>query len=121
MNKKEKLLNRQKTLNQIKRSSLSGTQVGRAKCWKGVKKGHWLTMCDIVWKLINEYDFEVYTETEFLNKSRADIFYIDLNGNGGVVEVLDTESDERFNIKLSSYPFPISKVRVKEYNEDWCL
>lgn len=121
INKKEIYLNRKKTLEQIKRSSLSGTQVGRAKCWKGVKKGHWITMCDVVWKLVNDYDFEVFTEVEFLNGSRADIFYLDSNGNGGVVEVLDTESDERFNVKLDKYPFSITKVRVKDYSEDWCL
>ena len=121
MNKKEIYINRRKTLDQVKRSSLSGTQVGRAKCWKGTKRGHWMTICSIVWKLINDYGFEVYTETEFLNKSRADIFYVDNNGDGGIIEVLDSETDKMFNVKLESYPFTITKIRVDEYSEDWCL
>lgn len=121
MNKKEIYLNRQKTLNQVKRTSLTGTQVGRAKCWAGTKKGHWMTICSIVWKLVNDYKFECFTETEFLDGSRADIFYIDKIGGGGVIEVLDSETNEMFNVKLDKYPFEITKVNVKDYSEDWCL
>lgn len=121
MNEREKYLNRQKTLDYVKKSSLSGTQVGRAKCWKNTTYKHWMTICSIVWKLVKD-GYSVYTETEFINGTRADIFYIDHNGDGGIVEVLNTETNERFNIKLEKYPFHITKVRVDEYNEDdWCL
>ncbi len=121
MNQKQRVINRRNALNQIKRSSQFATRFGCAKCWKKTSKKHWMTICDIVWRLINEYNYEILTEAEFVGGGRADIFYLDNNKNPGVIEVLNTESNERFNVKLESYPFPITKVRVEDYNEDWYL
>lgn len=121
MNKKDIAQNRINSLEHIKRESRSGTRVGCAKCWKGTTKSHWMTICSIVWKLINEYNFEVITEAEFVSGGRADIFYVDNQGKGGVIEVLNTETEEKFNTKLEKYPFYITKIRVEDYNEDWCL
>ena len=121
MNKKQIAINRMKALEQIKRSSQFATRFGCAKCWKGTSKKHFMTISDIVWRLINEYNYEILTEAEFVGGGRADIFYLDNNKNPGVIEVLNSETNERFNIKLESYPFPITKVRVDEYSEDWCL
>lgn len=117
MNKREKIIKRNKTLSQIKRSSLSGTKVGYSKCWKGVSKEHYLVMSEIVWILTNNYDFEVFTEVEFINGGRADIFAIDEFGEGYIVEVLNSETDERFNAKLEYYPnFYIRKVKVSDFD-----
>lgn len=104
----------------IKRSSRYGTRVGCAKCWKGTSKTHWRVICSIVWKLVNEYNFEVITEAEFPN-GRADIFYIDNQGLPGIIEVLCSETNEMFNTKLQKYPLPLTKVKTDEYTENWCL
>lgn len=115
MNKKQKILNRQNTLNNIKRESLNATRIGCAKYWKGTTYKHWRVMSDIVWKLSNE-GYEVITEVEFINGGRGDILCIDLNGDGFIIEVLHTESEERYNLKLDKYPFPVFKVHTKDFD-----
>lgn len=75
-------------------------------------------MSDIVWKLVNQ-DYSVYTEVEFTNnKGRADIVAIDHTGQGYVIEVLHTESDERYESKLSKYPeeFIITSIKTKDFD-----
>lgn len=122
MNKREIEQNRIRSLEIIKRSSRYGTRVNSAKCWKGTSKSHWTVLSSIVWKLINEYNFEVITEAEFADsKGRADIFYIDNQGLPGIIEVLCSETNEQFNVKLQKYPGTITKVKTNEYTEDWCL
>lgn len=108
-------MNRQNTLNKIKRTSLSGTKVGCAKYWKGTDYCHFRVISDIVWKL-SSMGQEVYTEVEFINGGRADILAIDKLGNAVIIEVLHTESEERFENKLSSYPFPVVKVYTKDFD-----
>ena len=117
MNKREKIIKRNKVLNLIKKSSLTGTKIGCSKCWKGVSKKHYLVMSEIVWILINNYNFEVFTEVEFVNGGRADIFAIDEYGRGYIFEVLKSETDERFNTKLEYYPnFYIKSVKTSEFD-----
>ncbi len=122
MNRKQILLNRQQSLELIDRASQFGTRVNCVKCWKNTSFKHFMTISSIVWKLINIYNYEVITEAIFKNGAgRADIFYIDNNGLPGVIEVLNSETDEMFEIKLENYPVQITKVRVSEYSDDWCL
>lgn len=100
----------------IDRNSLSGTRIYCAKYWRGVTLQHWRVMSDIVWKLASQ-GYEVYTEIVFADGSgRGDILAIDTNGNGYIIEVLHSEKDERFNLKLESYPLPIIKVKTKEFD-----
>lgn len=115
MNQRQIQLNKQNTLNKIKRSSLSSTRVGCAKCWKKTSYEHFITIAKIVWKLSSQ-DYSVFTETEFIDGGRADIFVLDQNGDGTIIEVLHTETEERYNAKLEHYPFPIIKVQTKDFD-----
>ena len=115
MNKRQIQLNRQNTLNKVKRSSLNSTRVGCAKFWKGTTYFHFITIAEIVWKLSSQ-DYEVFSEVEFVDGGRADIFVLDKNGNGTIIEVLHTETEERFNAKLQKYPFDVIKVYTKDFN-----
>ena len=75
-----------------------------------------------MWILVNKYGFDTYSEVEFQNGSRADIFYIDNNGEGGIIEILDSESEKRFSTKLEKYPLPITRVDTKTFDgESWVL
>lgn len=122
MNKREIEQNRVRSLDMIKQSSRYGTRINSVKCWKGTSKLHWTVLSSIVWKLINEYDFEVITEAEFIGGGRCDIFVIDNNGNGSIIEVLNSETEERLLAKKEVYPFPIHKVYTKDFNiEKWEL
>lgn len=72
-------------------------------------------MSDIVWKLSSQ-NYEVYTEVEFVHGGRADIFVVDKNGDGLIIEVLHTESEERYEEKLKLYPFQVIKVYTKDFD-----
>lgn len=121
MNKRDSYLNKRNTLDLIERDSLNGTKVGCVKYWKGTSYEHFRVMSDIVWKLSSQ-GYDCYTEVIFKNGCRADILAIDLNGNGTVIEVLHSETNKRFNLKLDNYPLPIVKVRTKGFNlEKWDL
>lgn len=93
------------------------------KCWKGTSLSHFMAMSQICWKLINEYGLDVYTEAEFKSGGRADVVAIK-GDTGFIVEVLHSESNKKFNAKLSKYPeeFFISKVNTKDFDIDnWSL
>ncbi len=121
MNKRDKAIKRNKVIDLIDRSSLNGTKVNCAKYWRGTTYEHWRVMSDIIWKLASQ-GYETFTEVTFNNGARADILVIDNSGEGYVIEVLHTETDERFNLKLDSYPLPIIKVRTKGFNiDEWDL
>lgn len=94
----------------------SKKQYGVAKCWKGTSFSHWRVMSDIVWKLVNEYNMKVQTETTFKSGGRCDIFAY--SGQLAVIiEVLNSESDERFELKKDYYPkgIPIIKVHTEDF------
>lgn len=115
MNKRQTQLNKQNTLNKVKRSSLSSTRIGCAKYWKGTTYEHFMTIAAIVWKLSSQ-GYEVVTEVEFVDGGRADILVLDQNGDGTIIEVLHTETEERYNAKLEKYPFNIIKVQTKDFD-----
>lgn|GEM_PF-6369592 len=115
MNKIQKLQNRKKTLELIKRESLYATRIGCVKLWKGVCYKHFKVMCDIVWKLTSQ-GYSCITETEFVGGGRADIVAIDMNGIGCIIEVLHSESEKRFELKKDKYPLPIIRVDTKGFD-----
>lgn len=59
------------------------------------------------WLLNNEFSF--ITEAEFVKGGRADIVVLDY---GIALEVLDSETEERFNSK--NYPIPTYPIKVTE-------
>ena len=86
------------------------------KYWGKTTKEHFLVMCQICFKLA-ENGYEFFTEAEFKNGGRADI--VAINGNvGQIIEVLHTESEERFMKKKDTYPkeFILRGVRTKNFN-----
>jgi len=117
MNKKQIYIENKKLKDLIKRESTNNRR-GCAKFWKGVTKEHWRVMCDIVWKLVNQ-GYEVYTEAEFVSGGRADVVAI-INGSGFIIEVLHTETEERYSAKFNKYPkeFFMIKVKTKGFKID---
>ena len=117
MNKIQKELNKKKTLELVKRESLYRTSVGNVKCWGLTSYSHFITMAKIVWKL-SKQGYSCYTEIEFINGGRADILAIADDGTGYVIEVLHSESDEKYESKLSSYPEELimSSVKTKDFD-----
>jgi hypothetical protein len=109
--------NRRKLLNTIKYHSLSGNKINFIKCWKGTSYPHWRVLSDIAWKLINQ-GYDIMTEVEFKTTGRADLVAINGCGDGYIIEILHTESDSKFNEKLSKYPpiFDIVKVKTKDFD-----
>ena len=68
---------------------------------------------DKIIELCKEYlgtGVKFYTEAIFHNGSRADIFLPALNE---CIEVLNTETDERFSQKIKKYPEAFKIVRVR--------
>jgi hypothetical protein len=116
MNKRDKIIKEKEYEDLIDFNVQSKKQYGVSKCWKGVSKEHWDVMCDIVWKLVNEYEMKVKTEVTFKSGGRCDLFAY--SGQLAIiVEVLHSEKDERFEKKKDYYPLgiPIMKVRTKDF------
>lgn len=116
MNKKQREINKNKYYDLIEWNS--NKYKNASKCWKGVSYNHYRVMSDIVWKLVNEYEMIVFTEVIFKNnQGRADIFAY--NGQMAVIiEVLESESDKKANLKDEYYPrgIPIMKVKTKDFD-----
>lgn len=124
MNNREKLINRQRVLDLFEQSSINGKQ-GYVKLW-GDDNGHCsdsheLAKFLVCKKLRFVYGCEIWTEVELKNKiGRVDILCIDKSGNGTILEILDSETKEKFNIKLEKYPLTIHKIETKNFNiEEW--
>jgi len=124
MNKQEIYLNRRNTLELFDARTISGKQ-GFVKLWGNDKShctdSHELTKFLVCKKLRFEYGFEIWTEAELKNnKGRVDILCVDNNGNGVIIEVLETESEARFSTKEHIYPLPIIRVDTKNFDiDDW--
>ena len=122
MNKQKIYLNRKSTLDLFNQRTISGKQ-GFVKIW-GNENGHCrdsheLTKFLVCKKLRFEYGFEIWTEVELKNnKGRLDILCIDKNGNGVIVEILETESEARFSAKEEIYPLPIMRIDTKNFDID---
>ncbi len=117
MSKKEEALAEKKLKDLIKRSCMSNRR-NCAKYWNGVTRAHYITMCELVYKLVSS-GWEVFSEVEFKNGGRADLVAIN-GGIGQIVEILHTESEEKFNKKKDTYPseFILRGVRTKNFNID---
>lgn len=123
MNQKEMTLRRYNLFNLIKPVSRSGNRVNFVKYWKGTSYEHWRTLSDIAFKLINN-NFDVLPEAEFKNGCRADLVAISKNGVGYIIEVLCSETKERYENKLLNYPieFEMVKVNAKDFDfKTWKL
>jgi len=84
---------------------------GCSKCWKGVTNEHYIVMSNIVWWLVNQ-GYDVFTEAEFKKGGRADIVCW-ISGQAFAIEVLHTETDERYEAKFDKYPEDFTMVKIK--------
>jgi len=119
MNKKVEL-KKYRLLQKIKYSSRSGNKRGYVKIYPNNSYKHELVKFQIAYKLLSQ-GFEVYSEVEFNNGKRADLVAIDKkSGKGYIIEVLNSESNKRYELKLDSYPleFEMIKVHVDKFNLD---
>jgi hypothetical protein len=117
MNKKSKIIEESKLINLIDKSSIFGRE-GCVKCWKGVTKEHFITMAGVCWKLVNQ-GYRVFTEVIFKSGGRADIVAIS-GSDGFVIEILHSESEEKFSKKEDLYPseFTIIPIKTKDFDLD---
>lgn len=111
MNKRDEALFKNRTLQLIRSSNRSGSHSGCLKIWKGNTYEHELAKFEICFKLISE-GWEIYTETIFLNGSRADIVAIGF-GRAVIIEVETKKSEKALKEKMLSkenYPQEFEKV-----------
>lgn len=115
--KNTKEFRRYRLIQKLDYKSRTGNKRGCVKIWKGNKYLHERVKFDICYKLINQ-GYEIYTESEFSNKGRGDIVAISPGGEGYIIEVLYSESEERFLNKKDYYPeeFTLIKVKVNEFD-----
>ncbi len=117
MSKKTEEIGSKRLKNLIKSSSISNRR-NCSKYWVGVTKKHYITMCELVYKFAKN-GWEVFTEVEFKKKGRADL--IAISGSvGQIVEILHTESEEKFNKKKLIYPseFILRSVHTGTFDID---
>ena len=116
MNKKDIYIKRREVLDLFDLRTISGKQ-GFVKLWGNdrshCRDSHELAKFLVCKKLRFEYGFEIWTEVELKNKKgRVDILCIDKNGNGCIIEILETEKEASFSTKKEKYPLPIIKVNA---------
>ena len=88
-------------------------------CSSDLTDSHELTKFLVCKKLRFEYGFEIWTEVELKNNNgRVDILCIDNNGEGVIIEILETESEAGFSAKKNIYPLPIIRVDTNNFNID---
>jgi hypothetical protein len=95
------------------------TQSGSVKIYPNNTLIHETTKTQVVYWLLKN-GWKVWTEIEFVNNGgRADIVCIS-GGIGYIIEILCSESEERYNNKLSKYPreFKMLKINTKDFNYD---
>lgn len=104
-------------LNEIRISNRSGSHINCIRVFPNNSFEHEQTKFLVCMKLA-EWGHDFVTEAIFNDGKRADI--IDLK-KGIIYEVMKSETDEKFNLKLSQYPeiFEVRSIDAnKEFNED---
>lgn len=87
----------------IKFSSLTGNKENMFQYCKNNSEEH-EDMKFKVFKTLIKLDYKVFTEVEFKKGGRADIVAFDIKGNGHILEIIHSESQESINKKLNNYP-----------------
>jgi hypothetical protein len=123
MNAKQKQQKENELLQLIQPDCRHGNKEGYVKPQVANTLSHEVTKFKVVYWL-RKNGYKVYTESAFTNKKgRADITAIQ-NGQGYAIEILCSESDERYLTKMDTYPkeFTLVKVRCDEFDFDnFCL
>ena len=91
----------------------SDRKEGFLKIYKNNTREHELVKFLIADKLMRQ-GYKVYSECRFTrNRGKADLVVFSQGGDGTIVEVLNSESDEGYDEKLSKYPIEYNMVSVK--------
>lgn len=123
MNKRNSLFKKNRLLQSLKYNTRSGNKEGYCKYYYNNSDLHEDTKWGIFKKLKN-LGFSVWTECEFNIGGRGDIVAIDRNGNGYIIEILVSETNEKYLSKKNKYPseFKIISVDANEVNlSEWGL
>ena len=101
----------------LRKMDSSNRREGYIKIYSNNSWEHTETMFQIAYKLKKE-GFLVYSECKFINGKRADLIVFSPSGEGTIIEILHSESKERFNQKLNDYPidFEIMAVSTKDFD-----
>ena len=96
---------------------------GSVKIYSNNSYLHELVKFQIAYKLKSQ-GYKVFTECRLSGGGRADIVAISKNSDGYIIEVINSETEARFNKKLNDYPleFDIIKVNCKDFDiNSWDL
>ncbi len=115
MNQKE-YFKRNRLIQSIRFSNRSGSHCNCFRYHKNNSDEHENTKFEIFKKLINQ-NYDVWTETIFIDGYRADILAIK-DGKGYIVEIETKHSDERMLDKQKNYPqeFELIEINTKDFN-----
>ncbi len=102
MNKKIEF-RKYRLLQTIKYSSRSGNKEGYIKIYPNNSLDHERTKFLVAYKL-KKQGFYVLSEVTFNNGKRTDLAVISPEGHGTLIEIIKSESKERYDEKLDSYP-----------------
>ncbi len=114
MDKREEYFKRNRLLQKIKHLDRYGNKEGCVKVYPNNSLEHEQTKLAIAHKLKN-LGFEIWTECRF-DSGRADIVAIS-KGQGYIIEILHSETEEQYELKKEKYPteFTLRKVNTKDF------
>ncbi len=90
--------------------------------FKNNRLSHETVKFQVAYILMNK-GFEVYPECTFKSGGRADLVAIQ-NGVGYAIEILDSETNEKFGLKKDYYPEQLTlvKIHVKDFDPNtWTI
>lgn len=121
MNRQEKDKKRREALNLIRMSNRSGSHLNCVRFFRNNTWEHEMVKAQVCLKLLKQ-GYDLFTECIFEN-GRADIMAIAQDGSAYIIEVLNSETEERFLAKQETYPdIPIIKIYCKNFEiNDWDL
>ena len=124
MNREQKTRRKNELLQLIQPDCRHGNKDGFVNVVKRNSVEHEMGKTAVTHWLLNN-GFSVFSEAVFVNKGgKGDIVAVSDNGVGYIVEILCSESDERYALKEDKYPeeFTMVKVRMKDFDyKTFCL
>ena len=107
--KKEKFFKVSNNLSLVRFSNSSGYHMNCFRFFNGESKEHILKKLEICIELKN-MNHKFLTEAIFVNGYRCDV--LDLT-DGTIYEILNSESDEKFEEKIKNYPKNLDVIKVR--------
>ena len=114
MNYKQRAWKKQRLIQSI---DFKDRKEGSVKIYKNNTYLHELIKFQVCWKL-KQLGFDVYTEC-CINECRVDVAAISPNSNGFICEILNSESESRYDEKLNKYNIEWEMIKIN--CKDFCL